>query len=114
MRANYKQRLEIEKHCDDLLRLLGKSHPSAWAPLDIHEVVSKIKKCISDIGYNGCFDEEGLRSLLLPTSALQEIAIDNGWGHDFNLIARRLEAEINPEQNAQPGAPPDAFGSREL
>jgi hypothetical protein len=32
-----------------------------------------------------------IRSLLLPTGNLQELAIENGWGARFNELAARLE-----------------------
>jgi hypothetical protein len=32
-----------------------------------------------------------IRSLMLPTGNLQELAIENGWGARFNELAARLE-----------------------
>ena len=32
-----------------------------------------------------------VKVLLLPTANLQELAIDNGWGEEFNEIAAQLE-----------------------
>jgi hypothetical protein len=34
---------------------------------------------------------EGVKYLLLPTANLQELAMENGWGAEFNEIADRLE-----------------------
>ena len=33
----------------------------------------------------------GVSSLLAPTANLQELAIDNGWGAEFNNLAKELE-----------------------
>jgi len=33
----------------------------------------------------------GVSSLLAPTVNLQELAIDNGWGAEFNNLAKELE-----------------------
>jgi hypothetical protein len=33
---------------------------------------------------------QGVKYLLLPTANLQELSLENGWGHDFNTIANEL------------------------
>jgi tRNA U34 5-methylaminomethyl-2-thiouridine-forming methyltransferase MnmC len=33
----------------------------------------------------------GVNFLLAPTANLQEVAIDNGWGTEFNNLAQELE-----------------------
>jgi hypothetical protein len=35
---------------------------------------------------------EGLATLFLPTSGMQELAISSGWGSEFNALADRFEA----------------------
>lgn len=34
---------------------------------------------------------EGVKYLLLPTSNLQELSLENGWGKEFYLLANQLE-----------------------
>ena len=34
---------------------------------------------------------EGIRCLLMPTSNLQELSIEYGWGSEFNKLAAELE-----------------------
>jgi len=35
-----------------------------------------------------------VRFLLLPTANLQELAIENGWGSEFNELASQLECVL--------------------
>lgn len=35
---------------------------------------------------------DGLSTLFLPTSGMQELAISSGWGSEFNALADRFEA----------------------
>lgn len=35
---------------------------------------------------------DGLSTLFLPTSGMQELAISSGWGNEFNSLADRFEA----------------------
>lgn len=35
---------------------------------------------------------DGLATLFLPTSGMQELAISSGWGSEFNALADRFDA----------------------
>lgn len=37
---------------------------------------------------------DGVKRLLLPTANLQELALENGWGDEFNELASKLESVL--------------------
>ena len=49
------------------------------------EAIEDIDALLTSLSTNG------VSSLLAPTVNLQELAIDNGWGAEFNNLAKELE-----------------------
>jgi hypothetical protein len=72
------------------------------------EILSELRACVEASADSGMYGDRSealraldeavaapsidrIRSLLLPTGNLQELAIENGWGARFNELAARLE-----------------------
>jgi hypothetical protein len=72
------------------------------------EILTELRECVDTSAESGIYGDRSealraveeaisapsigrIRSLLLPTGNLQELAIENGWGARFNELAARLE-----------------------
>ncbi|HQZ99654.1 MAG TPA: hypothetical protein PLJ62_05620 [Thermoflexales bacterium] len=73
---------------DELAGLLRRSEESLYAQRTPAQAASAITREIDSLTRAQTFaDYDELRLLFAPTGALQEIAIDNGWGEAFLRIA---------------------------
>lgn len=73
--------------------MLRRSEESLYAQQTPVQAASAITREIDSLTRANTFaDPDELRLLFAPTGALQEIAIDNGWGEAFLRIAAIWEA----------------------
>jgi hypothetical protein len=71
--------------------LLSESQDSAWAVVTVSELLASIDKQIASLNASQVCRAADHKQILAPTSALQDIAGDNGWGSQFI----RLSAEFD-------------------
>jgi hypothetical protein len=84
---------------DTFIELLRDSEPTVFAESPPEEIIRNI-----DNARKGKeVDKEAIETLLLPTAALQEIAIDNGWGKEFNSLAADISYLLNRESERERG-----------
>lgn len=81
---------ELISAFEEIIELLKKSEDTIWANYSVEEAIQifqtelenyKQTQKLSDSG------KSGIHFLFLPTGALQEISIDNGWGDEYVQIA---------------------------
>lgn len=75
---------------DDLLRLLGGSDDSGFAVATVGEITAHVVSARNKLAIGDATGNKEIRGLLAPTGALQDTAIDNGWGDQFIDLANRL------------------------
>ncbi len=75
-----------------LLKLLHKtidylkdSNESIFADKTPEELIAEINDCINKN------DKQNIGMLFMPTTPLQDTAIDNGWGNEYCKIATEIE-----------------------
>lgn len=67
--------------------LLQNSQTSAWAGISVDEIVQELEIEITRAKCAVPIDANQLKLLYAPTGAIQETAIDNGWGDEFLRLA---------------------------
>ena len=72
---------------EQTISFLKKSQPSGWANMSVDEIIQELQSIINTIRDSGAVDSQQLGFLFAPTAAIQETAIDNGWGDDFLRIS---------------------------
>ena len=86
--------MEIEKLISALektISFLQRSGSSDWAIMSVEELIQELESGIDTIKNSGDIDEQLLGFLFAPTAAIQETAIDNGWGDDFLRISEIID-----------------------
>ena len=72
------------------IKLLDKSEDSAWSNYSVDEAKEILQCELENYKQNREITPSGrsqINFLFLPTSALQEISIDNGWGDEYLEIS---------------------------
>lgn len=72
------------------IELLEKSEDSVWANYSVAEAQEILQSELENYRRTREISESGkyeINLLFLPTSALQEISIDNGWGDEYVKIS---------------------------
>lgn len=77
------------------LELLQGSSDSLYAPLSAQEISAALQCIQTEFEQTGELDKTQLSRLFAPTGPIQEIAIDNGWGAEFLLLAAEVD-KITP------------------
>lgn len=81
---------------EELAGLLRRSQESLYASCAPAQAASAITREIDSLTRANTFaDADELRLLFAPTGALQEIALENGWGEAFLRIAAIWDAAQN-------------------
>jgi len=81
---------ELISAFEEIIELLKKSEDTIWANYTVEEAVEILQIELENYKKTQKFSESGkntINLLFLPTGALQEISIDNGWGNKFVKIA---------------------------
>ena len=89
--------MEIEKLIDALeetISHLRESESSDWSNISVEEIIRKLEVEISKARNAKLMDVYTLERLFAPTSVIQEISIDNGWGTKFLRIAEVVDEFI--------------------
>lgn len=75
-----------------LVYFLGNSDSSPHAGSSPDELMSVVIANLANMKLNGVLlNPDDMRNMFLPTSSLQEIAIDNEWGSQYAELARHFE-----------------------
>ena len=91
----FKDRRESRKRAkltaiDELIGLLNGSEDSAFAVVPVAELIELVTTARRKIDSGESAGDQEIRDLFVPTGALQDTAIDNGWGDRFIELAGRL------------------------
>ena len=85
---------ELISALERTIKLLENSEDSAWANFSVDEAVKilrfELENC-RETQRISFLSKDQIRFLFLPTSALQEISIDNGWGDEYLEIAAVID-----------------------
>ncbi len=76
---------------------LEKSEDSAWSnktALEAKNILIKELKIFEEKQTFSFFGKTKIKFLFLPTGALQEISIDNGWGDEYLKISEIVDKYI--------------------
>ena len=86
--------MEIEKlisALEEVLALLRSSESSDYSHMSVGQIIKKIELEMARIKISEPVDTELLSLLFAPTGAIQETAIDNGWGEEFLRISEFVD-----------------------
>lgn len=78
--------------------LLKSSEDSIWSNQTAVEAKAILEKELDKLKKTGKFSFFGkskIKLLFVPTGALQEISIDNGWGNEYLQISEVVDEFIN-------------------
>jgi hypothetical protein len=73
----------LDKYMEEIIHHLKLSNESVFADETPEELIKVINTNKNNI--------DKIKVLFLPTTPLQDIAIDNGWGNKFNEIASKID-----------------------
>jgi hypothetical protein len=76
------------------IELLQNSVDSLYVHMSVAAVSAVLQIIQGQFEQTGELDKTRLRLLFAPTGSLQEIAIDNGWGAEFLLLAAEMDKII--------------------
>ena len=88
-RRDARKRARLEA-IDDLMKLLRASEDSGFAVATVDEIIGHVNAARRRIDAGDPVGDGLIRDLLAPTGALQDTAIDNGWGDQFIELSKRL------------------------
>lgn len=76
---------------EETISFLQSSQSSVYADIPIEEIIEKLKSEVAKVKSSKPIDAKQLRLLFAPTGAIQDTAIDNGWGDEFLKIANIID-----------------------
>lgn len=85
---------------DMVSELVRQSEPGLWSGSSHQSAMDSLRRLRVQLSASGPFDIIKARLLFAPTGILQEISIDNDWGHHFLELARdvdQLLAQLNEQ-----------------
>ncbi|MFT3896025.1 MAG: hypothetical protein QM730_30790 [Anaerolineales bacterium] len=92
--------MEIERlisALQELIALLRESRSSDWASKSVQEIMRDLESEIDKAVNLQPISKGHLGFLFAPTGAIQETAIDNGWGEEFLRIAEIVDQFTDTE-----------------
>jgi hypothetical protein len=78
---------ELSGALQETILFLRNSQSSDWASMSAEELVYELESILASLKHSHFVDVQHLGFLFAPTGAIQETAIDNGWGDDFLRLA---------------------------
>lgn len=70
----------------------------AWSGYDSEaEIILALRDHIEKLGVNELTTIAEIKLLFAPTSSLQDIAIQSGWGEDFLVISSKVDGLLEKE-----------------
>ena len=86
---------DIKQHLirklDRVSELVRQSEPSLWSGSSHQNAMDSLSRLRGQLASAGPVDVTKARLLFAPTGILQEISIDNDWGHHFLELARDVD-----------------------
>ena len=76
--------LQTKNHCEN-------SEETGYSHLTTGEVTNQLQAAVTCLDEGRQPDFDTLSILFAPTCSLQDIAIDNGWGDDFLVLAAEFD-----------------------
>ena len=76
---------------EETISYLRKSQSSAWAPLSVEEIITRLEAELAKARNAKPMDVNLLDRLFAPTGLIPEISIDNGWGTKFLRISEVVD-----------------------
>ncbi len=73
------------------LELVRVSEESIWTNTSKSRIETVLSDAIMALGKGDTIDSRDLQFLFLPTGAIQETAVDNGWGGEFLALAESVD-----------------------
>ena len=70
------------------------SEDATYCPIGTAEIVASLNRAIESLERGMEVNRDELKLLFAPTGALQETAIDNGWGDEFLSLSERFDQLI--------------------
>jgi len=86
--------VEVDKlvsSLEETLSSLQDSQSSDWAHMSVEEIIARLETEISKAKNSQPIDTKLISLLFARTGAIQETAIDNGWGNDFLRISEVID-----------------------
>lgn len=77
----------LRRTCD----LLRKSEDSDWTPWTAGEILDTLETMLEKVERGEEIDRKELRLLFLPTGAVQETAMANGWSAEIPVLAEAVD-----------------------
>jgi len=103
----------LQRTCE----LLESSEDSAWTPKSASQIRSELLEIVAAIQCGADYDKSKLQFLFLPTGAVQEISLANGWGEEMlklaDVVDRHVAGSMH-EQDIKSSSPPPRVQSRSL
>jgi hypothetical protein len=85
---------ELIRALEETISLLQESQSSDWAGLSVAEICAELEAEILKVTSSQPIDTKRIGFLFAPTGAIQETAIDNGWGDQYLRIASIIDQQI--------------------
>lgn len=91
-KQNQKELIEL---LEQVINHLDNSEETYWSPLTPNEVKEIIEKEVQHLIDGQVVNKEQLILQFLPTSTLQDISIDNGWGDEYIVLSSKFDKLID-------------------
>jgi hypothetical protein len=72
--------------------LVRGSRGSSWAQYETDEIARGLQDGLDALAAGRAPDASVLRQLFAPTGAIEETALDNGWGDEFLVLSSVVDA----------------------
>ena len=82
---------ELTSALQETILFLQNSQSSNWAGMSVEEMIQELESTVASLKNAHFVDVQQLGVRFAPTGAIQETAIDNGWGDDFLRIAALVD-----------------------
>ena len=79
---------------EETIALLRTSEPSAWSSMSTEDLIRRLEGELAKATTDKPVDILFLECAFAPTSAMQELSIDNGWGTKFLKISEVIDRYI--------------------
>ena len=86
--------VELKKTLIEVKKYLKESEESIWAHDTPIEIISFFDTTIKLIDENKPIDIDELELLFAPTSSIQDISLDNGWGNRYLELSTAFDTNI--------------------
>lgn len=92
--ARVVNKLKLKQTLIEVKEYLKKSEESIWAPDTPQDIIMFFDKTIKLIDEDKTIDINELEMLFGPTSSIQDLSIDNGWGEQYLDLSTAFDSNI--------------------